>query len=40
MPSIHENTHRFWDLVIEATASVAFIGPLIFGYFQSLHGNP
>ena len=36
MPKIHEDTHRFWDLVIKATASVAFIGPLIFGYFQSL----
>ncbi len=36
MPRIHEDTHRFWDLVIKATASVAFIGPLIFGYFQSL----
>ena len=36
MPKIHEDTHRLWDLVIKATASVAFIGPLIFGYFQSL----
>jgi hypothetical protein len=36
MPRINEDTHRFWDLVIKALASVAFIGPLVFGYFQSL----
>jgi hypothetical protein len=36
MPRINDDTHRFWDLMIKALASVAFIGPLVFGYFQSL----